>query len=198
MSKVFRIFLSSTFDDWTAEREHLRKNVFPQLKEKCEKIGGRFLPVDLRWGISEEAGKKHATVDICLDEVRRCQEVSPKPNFLVFLGNRYGWRPVPPKITSDQWGKLEALGVINPLFEKWYKVDGNSIAKDRMLIPQETEWEEDQKHLRYALDKVYFPIGNNSPNPQWVEVFTEDESAFLVGSIVEQEVVCGALKSEDA
>jgi hypothetical protein len=35
---------------------------------------------------------------ICFDELRRAQEISPQPNFLILLGNRQGWRPLPEEI----------------------------------------------------------------------------------------------------
>jgi len=85
MFKQFRIFLCSTLDDWKLERECLCKNVFLKLKGKFEHKGGKLLLVDLSWGISEAAGKVHATVDTCLDEVRRCQKVSSKTFFWFFL-----------------------------------------------------------------------------------------------------------------
>ena len=83
MSRVFRVFISSTFQDWHPEREYLREYIFPRLKKLCEDQGARFLPVDLRWGISEEAGKTHDTVNICLEEIKRCQSMNTKQNFLV-------------------------------------------------------------------------------------------------------------------
>lgn len=51
----FRLFVSSTFSDFTAEREALQKNVFPQLADYCQKQCATFTAIDLRWGIAEEA-----------------------------------------------------------------------------------------------------------------------------------------------
>jgi len=51
---------------------------------------GRFQAIDLRWGVNEEAGRDHRAMEICLAEIKRCQEVTPKPNFVVLLGERYG------------------------------------------------------------------------------------------------------------
>ena len=56
-NKEFRLFISSTFNDFEAEREVLQAEIFPSIKDKCEKEGYSFIPVDLRWGVTEEAGK---------------------------------------------------------------------------------------------------------------------------------------------
>jgi len=104
----FRLFLSSTFSDFTTEREALQKKVFPQLADYCQKHGATFQAVDLRWGITEEAQREHDTMRICLEEIRRCQQLSPRPNFAVLLGDRYGWEPVPARIPLDQWSRLLA------------------------------------------------------------------------------------------
>jgi len=85
--RVFRLFISSTFGDVVAEREALQKRVFPELEKFCAERGARFQAVDLRWGITE-GEEEHDTLRICLEEVRRCQELSPRPNFAVLLGDR--------------------------------------------------------------------------------------------------------------
>jgi hypothetical protein len=40
-----------------------------------------------------EAALDHRPMQICFEELRRSQQISPQPNFLILLGNRYGWRP---------------------------------------------------------------------------------------------------------
>ena len=144
MSRVFRVFLSSTFRDWTAEREHLRYQVFPKLAAWVEEegkkrgIAARFLPVDLRWGISEEASQKNIAVDICLDEIKRCQKVSPKPNFLVFLGQRSGWRPLPPKVSNSNRNKLIKFveATTEADIDNCYEEDSNA----KLNEDKESEW----------------------------------------------------------
>ncbi len=111
--RIFRLFLSSTFSDFSAEREALQKNVFPKLEEYCQKRGSSFQAVDLRWGITEEAQREHDTLRICLEEIRRCQSLSPKPNFAILLGDRYGWQPIPAQIPISHWNRLIAKATIN-------------------------------------------------------------------------------------
>jgi hypothetical protein len=53
-TKIFRVFVSSTFTDMKEERRILQKNVFPKLEKFCEENGAKFQAVDLRWGVNEE------------------------------------------------------------------------------------------------------------------------------------------------
>ena len=41
-----RVFISSTFKDMHAERDHLVTVVFPELRERCERLGLEFFDVD--------------------------------------------------------------------------------------------------------------------------------------------------------
>ena len=45
-------------------------------------------------------------MEICLTEIARCQRLSPRPNFIVLLGDRYGWQPIPDKIPSSEMEQL--------------------------------------------------------------------------------------------
>ena len=63
------------------------------MRDLCLQHGCRFQAMDLRWGVREEAGLDQQTMKICLGEIERCQKITPRPNFIVLLGDRYGWRP---------------------------------------------------------------------------------------------------------
>ena len=58
--KTIRIFISSTFRDMHAERDHLVRFVFPELKEKCRKNHVHLIDVDLRWGVTQVGTKSLA------------------------------------------------------------------------------------------------------------------------------------------
>ncbi len=90
-SREIRVFLSSTFQDMDAERNHLLKQVFPQVRAACLARQVGFTEIDLRWGVTEEESKNGATVEICLKEIDRCRDFPPF--FIGFLGERYGWIP---------------------------------------------------------------------------------------------------------
>ena len=128
--KTFRVFVSSTFSDLKAERDALQQRVFPSLRELCMSHGCRFQSIDLRWGISEEASISQETVSICLEELARCQRLSPRPNFIVLLGDRYGWRPLPHVIHSHEFRRIATLlegSEEGKLLETWYLRDDNAV-----------------------------------------------------------------------
>ena len=54
-TKIFRVFISSTFTDMKQERGILQRDAFPRLEKFCEEKGARFQAVDLRWGVNEES-----------------------------------------------------------------------------------------------------------------------------------------------
>lgn len=141
--RIFRVFISSTFEDLKAERNALYQKVFPRLKALCLQHGTRFQAIDLRWGISEEASLNQETMLLCLNEVRRCKELSPKPNFLILLGDRYGWRPLPSEIPDSVFQhileKIADPEEINYL-KNWYRMDLNAIPPVWCLIPRTGLW----------------------------------------------------------
>ncbi len=133
---VIRVFVSSTFSDLKHERNALQANVFPKLEQICQQSGFQFQAIDLRWGVSSEAGLDHRTMRICFDELRRAQEISPRPNFMILLGNRYGWRPLPEEISVDEFQALElaaeqvAISMNAPaatVLREWYRKDQNAL-----------------------------------------------------------------------
>jgi len=129
-TRTFRIFVSSTFSDLKAERNALQKYVFPRLRELCARHGCRFQAIDLRWGVREEAALDQQTMRICLEEIARCQRVTPRPNFIVLLGDRYGWRPLPFAIPADEFEVIEVrISDANDraLVHRWYKRDDNAV-----------------------------------------------------------------------
>jgi len=74
--QTFRLFVSSTFSDMVQERDALQQRVFPALQRFCRERGARFQAVDLRWGVSKEAARDQRTMELCLEELRRCRAVS--------------------------------------------------------------------------------------------------------------------------
>jgi WD40 repeat protein len=143
-SRTIRLFVSSTFADMKAERDTLQREVFPKLKQLCLSKGLRFQAIDLRWGVSEEAGRHNRTMRICLRELQRCQEGTPKPNFLILLGDRYGWRPLPETIPADLFDRLkeqitvESVETAN-LLSTCYRRDNNAVPPAYILQPRQDD-----------------------------------------------------------
>lgn len=158
---VIRVFVSSTFSDMKYERDTLQEHVFPKLEEMCRKKGFQFQAIDLRWGVSTEAGLDHRAMQICFEELRRAQEISPEPNFLILLGDRYGWRPLPEAISQAEFDQLAAAAktdsrnqTLTPgthgktalqILNEWYRCDNNVVLPD----PEETD--PDQLPLNHIL-----------------------------------------------
>jgi len=132
------VFVSSTFSDLVDERDALQRQVFPRLQQFCETRGCGFQAIDLRWGISTEASLDQRTMEICLEELTRCRTVSPRPNFIALLGDRYGWEPLPSCMPSDafdrfrDWSCEHAPGAVATL-DDWYRLDSNSVPPARVL-----------------------------------------------------------------
>ncbi|XP_035668715.1 uncharacterized protein LOC118410916 isoform X3 [Branchiostoma floridae] len=96
-----RIFVSSTFADFHAEREALVKKVFPELREWCEGRQLHLVECDLRWGVPKDSTSQ-TTISICLEELDRClKETDGQPFFLAMLGERYGWIPSSEDVSAD-------------------------------------------------------------------------------------------------
>ena len=138
LETIIRLFVSSTFRDFRIERDALQTHVYPRLRRYCARHGLRFQAIDLRWGVSPEASLDQQTMNLCLDELRRCQVATPRPNFLVLVGDLYGWRPLPPQIPADEF--QEILQVLLPHERQqlcwtpdsvadngWYRLDHNAV-----------------------------------------------------------------------
>lgn len=105
-NKNIRLFISSTFKDFTEERRILNEEVFPEISKYCEEKGFVFQVVDLRYGVPREASEDHTTMKICLEEVARCRNTGYYLNFLMMLGDRYGYTPEPMSIKKDDFDIL--------------------------------------------------------------------------------------------
>lgn len=152
-SSAIRVFLSSTFDDFRAERDALAP-VFAELERFCRAQGATFLAVDLRWGVSAEAWRDRQTLEICLDEVAYCRRVSPRLSLLCLLGERYGTRVLPTRVPADQ---MEALRTcLDPsLFDRWYRRDDNALPAEFRLEPiaDPMLWGETEARLREGVER---------------------------------------------
>ncbi len=142
-TRTFRVFVSSTFEDLQAERDALQRDVFPKLRQFCEENGARFQAIDLRWGVRDEAALDQQTMEICLREIERCQQTGIKPNFIVLLGDRYGWRPLPARIEAQEFDRIcgrVADAADWQLINAWYERDDNAVPPEYLLKPRTGEF----------------------------------------------------------
>lgn len=121
-TRYVRFFLSSTFEDMKLERDVMH-SLESYLRDKYAPLGWQVEMVDLRWGINHQTALNNQTMRVCLKELERCQELSPKPNFIVLCGERYGWMPIPETISSDDMTALENIATSREaeLLDSWYE-----------------------------------------------------------------------------
>ena len=194
-SRTFRIFVSSTFNDLKAERNALQQKVFPRLRDLAAAHGCRFQAIDLRWGVSEEAALDQQTMKICLGEIERCQKISPRPNFIILLGNRYGWRPLPYEISTGEFEQiLQVISTEEKIqLEQWYRRDDNALPVKYVLLPRSgkyeefTTWEKVEINLRQILMNAVKKL-----------VLPPEAMLKYTASATEQEIISGALRVPDA
>src|SRR5688572_29154217 len=123
--KEIRVFISSTFKDMQAERDHLVRFVFPRVREKLLARRLRLVDVDLRWGVTADQD----AFDLCMKEIDLC-----RPRFLCMLGGRYGWVPPPRTLAADVLDQILAgtspAGSLTPgeraASERLYERDGGA------------------------------------------------------------------------
>nr|KAG5700929.1 hypothetical protein BaRGS_034214 [Batillaria attramentaria] len=83
--RTARVFISSTFRDMHGERDLLTRFVFPELRALGRHHFINVFEMDLRWGVTEEDTRNNRTLELCLQELTKCQL------FVGLLGERYGW-----------------------------------------------------------------------------------------------------------
>ena len=73
-----------------AERDVLITVVFPELRERLDRLGLDFFDVDLRWGVPQTGvdGERANSWAYCKQWIKRVE-----PFFVCMLGQRYGWVP---------------------------------------------------------------------------------------------------------
>jgi len=157
---TFRVFVSSPFEDLTEERNALQRDVFAGLNELCRPRGARFQTVDLRWSVPGEAGLDHRTMEICFAEIERCRRSGLHPNFIILLGHRYGWCPLPASVEAGEFERVrDALpGEADRAFvDQWYRCDRNARPAEYRLLERrgafvdETRWEREESRLHALL-----------------------------------------------
>ncbi|MBU1226766.1 MAG: DUF4062 domain-containing protein, partial [Actinobacteria bacterium] len=212
VSRTFRLFISSPFSDLEAERNALHREVFPGLQRLCESKGARFQAIDLRWGVSDEAGLDQRTMPLCLDEIARCQKAD-RPNFLILLGDRYGWRPLPATIPATEFDRIveRVDGTGRDRLTSWYLRDDNAVPPEYYLRPREPDgpfgtsddptlkakrsdaWNREAAAMRADLLQAVGDLDLSS------SAATDSEArAKYVASATEQEIQQGAFRVPDA
>lgn len=195
--KTFRIFISSTFNDLKAERNALQEHVYPQLRELAADHGYHLQVIDLRWGVSEQASLDQQAIHICLNEIERCQLTTPRPNFIILLGDRYGWCPPPSYIPDSIYQKLipHIPESDQSLVDAWYFADTNAKPKQWRLKPRirgdiyenPKIWSKVERQLQQTLASAALKVN-----------LSASQLLPFTASATHQEISLGALKVPDA
>ena len=102
------------------------------------------------------------TTRICLAEIERCRKTTRRPNLLLLLADRPGWRPLPVEIPVIEFEAIRKhLRVDDPqacrLLVEWYRRDDNAAPPVYLLQPragsfaQRERWMPIEDSLRTAL-----------------------------------------------
>ncbi|XP_041462777.1 NACHT and WD repeat domain-containing protein 2-like [Lytechinus variegatus] len=167
------VFISSTFTDTRIERDLLLMDAYPYIRDYCRQIGIDFNVVDFRWGIRQGASNRHMAADICYNEVARCRDNSIGPYFVAILGNKYGYRPIPPKFTMTTYQKVvaylekeetsESLEAV-ALMKEWYILDTNALKESEYVLqPIDSKLKN-----YYSFDEALAQVDRD----QWNKVFS--------------------------
>ena len=192
-SKAFRLFVSSTFSDFVEERQLLNDSIYKELENYCQQRGYDFQIIDLRWGVNSESALNQKTMNICLNEVSRCLQYSPKPNFLIMLGERYGWVPLPATIPKRLYEKLQNNmdKKDRVLLSDWYEIDDNAINGEYYLLPRKGQfvYEDVWENIYF---KLHGALKNAAANCDDEEVRTLP----IAISATEQEIIEGLFNTD--
>jgi hypothetical protein len=202
-NRTIRVFISSTFSDLKAERNALQEHVFPRLKRFCQQQNWNFQAIDLRWGISNEAALDQSTMRICRAEIVRCQAVTPRPNFILLLGDRYGWRPLPDEIPAAEFETL-LPHLPEALAKRWYRLDENAISPlpsnkgpDKGIYILQTRTDQFMDFDNW-FNEVEGPLGDAFRRAAHESGLSEESCLKYEVSATAQEIHDGALSVENA
>ena len=142
-TRTFRVYVTSTFEDLKDERDALHREVFPRLRAFCESRNTRFHPIDMRWGVRDDAARTQQTTEICLREIASVQQAGRGGFFVAIIGDRYGWRPLPFRIPAREFETVLSFipdeaqrAVVN----EWYDCDKNAVPPEFVLRPRTGEF----------------------------------------------------------
>ncbi|XP_052773777.1 uncharacterized protein LOC128212382 [Mya arenaria] len=214
-STVVRVFLSSTFTDFQMERNWVMKHAVPILRKFCQERGLDFQIADMRWGVREDATDDHRTTELCLHEITNCQRVSRGPNFVTFLGDKYGFRPIPSEIEAAEFKLLKnmamKLGHDTSLLLTWYKCDYNKEPTVYSLQPissqfphyfdmtpaNATQRQNAQREWWSTVDKLTALLRQSATAVHKEGKLSEREKHKYFQSVTENEVFHGLLNVEN-
>ncbi|EGD82280.1 hypothetical protein PTSG_02950 [Salpingoeca rosetta] len=206
---AIRLFLSSTFTDTEVERNALIEDVYPYLKSLGQRLRVQvYQSSEMRWGIRSEASAAHETSEICMREIKRCQQESSGISYVLILGNKYGFRPFPAKIPEEEFNLLKdemakqakqtastvtpaALNKAMEYMDEWFVLNENVVPPTRELTPVKKEhsdawWSDIFPTLQTCLRQA----ATGAPG------LSDERRALYVQSVTAEEIENGLFKVE--
>ncbi|KAK3105389.1 hypothetical protein FSP39_024054, partial [Pinctada imbricata] len=193
--------------DTREERNILIENVYPKLKAYCKEAHGlEFQVVDMRWGVPEEASDDHAISGLCIQEICNCQKLSTGPNFVAFLNQRHGYRPLQPIIPGNEFGMLiaaleDADEDVSSL-RTWYREDTNAspaifvLQPISSIIPEYKNKTRDSKdQWQNVYNELHWKLKVASQKCHEKGQINEDQKHKYFMSVTEEEILHGILQA---
>lgn len=179
--REMRIFISSTFRDMQKIRDVIMCRSFPLMQREADERQVRLIPIDLRWGITEEESKSGKVLGICLDEIDKAS-----PFFIGIIGGNYGWEPGYRDYINDSLLEIKSPLILKALeeglsateLEIKYGVEWRPYSDDAIIFidPLSRSENDDQEFLRrWIMDSGAF---------NYKEFNEIDELADLVESYI--------------
>jgi hypothetical protein len=191
ISRVVSTFVSSTFTDTQWERDVLVEDVYPFVQRYAASKGMEFIPSEMRWGIRDSSTAQHLTSTICMAEMERTQLSPGNLNYILILGDKYGYRPFPALIPLSEFNAM--IDKMNPadreLALAWFHEDTNHVPPRVVLRPTThapaKSWWDIFERLQVALRRA-----------SSLSLSTERAMLYSI-SVTHDEVLHGLFKSEE-
>lgn len=134
--QIIRTFISSTFLEFEEERKFIHKELIDNLNKSLHRHNLKIELMDMMYGANEDISNKNVTLDVCLNEIERCQQSINYPYFIALIGWRYGTILPPKKINQNIFSILIQHCNSNDktYLQKYYRQDMNDINEDFFLI----------------------------------------------------------------
>ncbi|XP_065592100.1 NACHT and WD repeat domain-containing protein 2 [Cyrtonyx montezumae] len=127
--------------DTIAERNALREQVYPKLREFCrENYGLEFQVIDLYWGVEADEWDSPELQKTRMKLLEDCLKSSAGPCFVGLLGEKYGNIRIPGEVESAEFEMILDAAVEAKLetriIEEWYCRDENAVPPAYYLRPK--------------------------------------------------------------
>ncbi|CAG5117743.1 unnamed protein product [Candidula unifasciata] len=170
-AKMIRMYFCSAGTDCMTERDCFLKTVYPGLRDYCKKkYGLEFQVVDLNWGLPPDSMDDQLDLTpVRSREIHKCLTLSAGPDFIVFLGQKYGGRFLPAVIIARQFDAI--LGALTahkgrasrnaPVLGRCYRLDENNLPPvyvlqhKNILVP---EFCDNKEEVRISAQKTWVAL----------------------------------------